>query len=258
MAVLLGLCVAASFGSGDFLGGRASQQASTAAVLLLGQFVAVAGALAVAIVVGARVGGSDIGYGVAAGAANIAGLGLLYHGLAHGRIGVVAPLTAVVAAVVPVAWALARGERPAAIVLVGAVCAVTAGGLIAHAHDDSTNAPGQSRGVPYAIGAGALLGASLVLYAETNDASGFWPVLAARATGLVLVALAAGALDVTANVLLLAAVRHGLLVVVAPVAALAPAFTVLWAWVVLHEHLAPAQMFGLVLALIGLVLVAAG
>jgi drug/metabolite transporter (DMT)-like permease len=241
----------------------------------------VAGALAVAIVVGARVGGSDIGYGVAAGAANIAGLGLLYHGLAHGRIGVVAPLTAVVAAVVPVAWALARGERPAAIVLVGAVCAVTAGGLIAHAHDDSTNAPGQSRGVPYAIGAGALLGASLVLYAETNDASGFWPVLAARATGLVLVALAvavfarrgrlmyprnnartfalaAGALDVTANVLLLAAVRHGLLVVVAPVAALAPAFTVLWAWVVLHEHLAPAQMFGLVLALIGLVLVAAG
>src|SRR5262249_25607575 len=109
----------------------------------------------------------------------------------------------------------------------------------------------------------------------------FWPVLAARATGLVLVALAvavfarrshlvyphrsarnfalaAGALDVAANVLELAAVRRGLLSVVAPVAALAPAFTVLWAWVVLREQLARAQFVGIVLALIGLVLVATG
>jgi drug/metabolite transporter (DMT)-like permease len=68
----------------------------------------------------------------------------------------------------------------------------------------------------------------------------------------------AGALDVTATTVLLAAVRHGLLVVVAPVAALAPAFTVMWAWIVLREPVGRMQLVGLGLALIGLVLVSLG
>jgi drug/metabolite transporter (DMT)-like permease len=125
------------------------------------------------------------------------------------------------------------------------------------------------------------LGSSLVLYAETRDESGFWPVLTARATAIVLVALGvaivatrgglrwptghartlalgAGALDVTATALLLLAVREGLTVVVAPVAALAPAFTVVWAWAVLKEHVTRHQIAGLGIALLGLVLIAAG
>ena len=62
----------------------------------------------------------------------------------------------------------------------------------------------------------------------------------------------------TATTLLLAAVRHGLLVVVAPIAALAPAFTVMWAWIILREPVSRVQLVGLGLALVGLVLVTAG
>jgi len=58
--------------------------------------------------------------------------------------------------------------------------------------------------------------------------------------------------------LLLLAVRRGLVVVVAPVAALAPAFTVMWAWLIVHERVSAAQVAGLALALVGLVLVASG
>ncbi len=284
MAVLLGVVVAVSFGSADFLGGRASERASTLSVLFVGPVVAAAGALLVALVVSARVHGGDLGYGAAAGVANVVGLFFLYGGLARARMGIVAPLTAVVAAVVPIGWALLRGERPSAIVLVGATCAVIAGGLIARESDaatDDASARATASGVGYALGAGVMLGSALVLYSETADASGFWPIFASRATGLAVVgivvavlaargaravpagsslrlAAGAGVLDITATTVLLVAIRTGLLVVVAPVASLAPAFTVVWAWVLLDERISPTQIAGLGLALVGLVLVAAG
>lgn len=280
MAVLLGALVALAFGSGDFVGGRASMSAPTATVLVVSQWCAVTGAVVVALAVGARVSPSDLAYGACAGGVNVVGLGLLYRGLASSAMGVVAPVTAVTASVLPVAWGLARGERPSAVVLAGAALAIAAGGLIAR---ESRAAGGRpiAGGTLLAIGAGAMLGASLVLYAETSTASGFWPVLTGRAAAAVLatafvlalasrsepafpvgnargLAVAAGLLDVTATALLLEALRHGLLVVVAPVAALAPGFTVVLAWIVLRERLERHQWIGLLVALAGLVLVAIG
>ena len=70
--------------------------------------------------------------------------------------------------------------------------------------------------------------------------------------------LGAGVLDVTASTLLLLAVRHGLIVVVAPIAALGPAATVILARSVLGERLHPAQRIGLAFALLGLVMIAVG
>jgi len=54
---------------------------------------------------------------------------------------------------------------------------------------------------------------------------------------------------------LLLALRHGLIVVVAPIAALAPGFTVLLAWGVLGERLSGVQRVGLAVALAGLAIV---
>jgi uncharacterized membrane protein len=128
MAVLLGALVAMSFGSADFLGGRASRTAPTLTVLFVGQVVAVVGALVIAVVVGADVEGRDLAYGAAAGTCNVIGLGLLYQGLASGRMSVVAPVTAVVAAIVPIAWGVLHDERPSALTWIGAALAVGAGG----------------------------------------------------------------------------------------------------------------------------------
>jgi drug/metabolite transporter (DMT)-like permease len=280
VAVVLGVVIAAAFGSGDYIGGRASTSASTVAVLVVAQSCSVVGALVVALVVHADVGGLDLVYGALAGATNVVGLALLYRGLAAHAAGVVAPVAAVVASIVPVAWGLIRGEQPAVIVLVGSALAIVAGGLVAR--EPSASRSGSfARGSLQAVGAGIGLGASLVLFAETSTGSGQWPVAAARVCALLLVSVAAvvlasratltfprgvarayaigaGVFDVAATVLLVVAVRRELLVVVAPLASLAPAFTVLLARVVDGEKLHVVQRAGLALALLGLVLVAVG
>jgi drug/metabolite transporter (DMT)-like permease len=279
-AVLLGLLVAAAFGSGDFVGGRASVSASTSAVLVVSQACAIVGALIIALTVSAHVAPHDLTYGALAGACNVVGLALLYHALARHAAGVVAPVTAVVGALVPVAWGLAHRERPSAVVLTGIIVAIAAGGVIAR--EPGTAVRGTlARGVPEAVGAGLALGSALVLYAETSEQSGQWPLFAARVSALVLagvavasiarthtiefpqgsartLAISAGIFDVTATALLVVAVRHELISVVAPIVSLAPAFTVILAWWLSGERLHGLQRVGIALALAGLALVATG
>lgn len=277
MAVFLGVVVAAFFGSGDFCGGLASKRLATLGVLSLAQGCALVGAVVFALSFSGDPTGRDLTFGAIAGASNLVGLGLLYHGLATGRMGVVAPVTAVVAAVIPVVYGTASGERPSAVALVGVGCAIVAGGLIAAERSEAT-ASDVKRDVLLAVVIGTFFGVSFILYAETGEDSGFWPVLTARGIALPLVLLAllvarpalnagrrevrlgvaAGVLDVCATALLVVAVREGLSSLTAPLAALAPAFTVALAWLVLKEPIARLQLAGLGLALVGLTLIAAG
>jgi drug/metabolite transporter (DMT)-like permease len=276
VAVFIGLLVAACFGSGDFLGGLGSRRVATVSILCLAQLVAVVGAVIFALVFHGEPTGRDLAFGAVAGAFSVVALGALYQGLALGRMGIVAPITAVVAACIPVIWGLATGESPSAVSLAGVGCAIAAGGLIAHEHDTATG--GSGRALVLALVAGVLFGWSFVFYAESRDDSGFWPVLTGRGAAVVMVltalvatgatlrvatperwmATGAGALDVAATVLLLVAVREGLSSLVAPVAALGPAFTVGWAWAALREPIARLQVAGLALALVGLALIAGG
>lgn len=273
MAILVGLLVAASFGSGDLLGGLASRRGSTLTVLAFAQLTALVGAIVVALAAGGPVTAVVVWLGATAGVLNVLALACLYQGLAIGQIGEVAPVAAVVGAVIPVAWALATGERPAALALVGSALAVVAGGLISLDRDARR---GGREGRVLALAAGVGFGTSFILFAEASHHSGFWPVLTGRVAavlgvGVVFVAaraprslpslprwqaVGAGLLDVVATTLLLVAVRHGLVAEVAPVAALAPAFTVLGAWWFLHERASRVQAAGFGLAVAGLVLIA--
>jgi drug/metabolite transporter (DMT)-like permease len=275
VAIIVGLLVAASFGSGDFLGGLASREANTITVLATAQLVALMGATIVALVAGGPLTGSVVLLGIGAGTLNVVALGCLYQGLAIGQIGEVAPVAAVVSAVIPVCWGLAIGERPPALALVGGALAVVAAALITLERDEQLGMR-MGRAVLLALSAGVGFGTSFILFADASHHSGFWPVLTARVAavvgvGIVVVAsraprslptrprvraIGAGFLDVLATSLLLVAVRLGLVAVVAPVAALAPAFTVLGAWWYLREKASWVQVGGLALALTGLVLIA--
>jgi drug/metabolite transporter (DMT)-like permease len=289
MALVLGLLVALTYGSGDFFGGLAAKRAPTTAVII-GSFALGSVGIGVVTVAWGAVGtlphaeGRDLAIGAAVGVLGPLGLGLLYRGLATGRMSVVAPITAVIAAIVPLAWGLAAGERPSAVALVGVAVALVAVALISGAptHEDHpADAPDPPiLGVigPAAV-SGLAFGAIFVLLGQASDHAGLWPLVVARpvaaaisvAAALVLARRAgvgassrivapaaawpyvvgAGVLDVSANGLYLAATNRGLLSIVAVLSSLYPAATVIGARVVLGERLHRLQLAGLALALAG-------
>ena len=280
MAVLLGLIVAVSYGAGDFFGGLAAKRTPATSVVVWAQLLGLVllGALMVVAPSGEATS-RDLVIGAAAGTCGGIGVFLLFRGLATGRMSVVAPITAVGAAVLPVAWGLATGERPGVLVLVGVVAALVAVVLVARADHDDDGEPGMAgSGVGWAIGAGVAFGSLFILFSEAGDGAGWWPLLTARLAGATVVAvgataarqaivptrdsirlvIAAGVLDVVANATYLLAVRRGLLSLVAVLSSLYPVVTVLLARIVLGERLVRVQVYGLAMGATGVLLIATG
>ena len=181
MAVLLGVMVAVSFGSGDFFGGRATRQASALGVLVISQACGLAVAAILAITVAATVAGNDLVFGACAGVVNVFGLGLLYYALSRYAVGVVAPVAAVVGAVVPIVWGAAR-RRTAVDRRVGR-CGPGDRRRRAHRREPDATTGGFAAGAATAALAGLALGTSLVLFSETSSDSGMWPVLGGARDG---------------------------------------------------------------------------
>jgi drug/metabolite transporter (DMT)-like permease len=275
VAVLLALFSAVVYGVSDYGGGRATKSSAAVTVTLAAECTTFV-ALSIVMVVlddpfPAR---ADVLWGLAAGLASCSAVIALYHALANGAMTVVAPVTAVVAAVIPVAFGLATGERPGAIAIVGAVVAITAIALISGAVG-VPHVPTRRAILGIALIAGAGFGLLFVFLDRTSDDSGLWPVYAARwiAIPTLLVAhwvrrdrrpltrttgglaVMVGVLTTAANASFLAATRRGLLSVVAVVVSMYPASTVLLATVLDGERVRRPQAVGLGLAGLALVLV---
>lgn len=281
MAILLALGSALVYGLGDYCGGRASRTNPSTIVTLLGQAASLVFVVVAVLVAGTSVPGvADLVWGGIAGAAGVVALVMFYWALGHGAMTVVAPTTAVVGAVVPVIAGLVQGERPHAVALVGIVAAIACVALVSGLGEAD---PQERRATPPRVLVAALLagigfGSLFVLLSHTSDDSGLWPLVAARVVSVpilvVLVAatrarpggdrrilglaVLAGLLDMTANVLYLGAVRRGLLSIVAVISSLYPASTVAMAFAIDRERVTRSQAIGLGLAAVALVLVSLG
>lgn len=275
MTVLVALLSATVYGVGDWLGGRASRTQQSLVVAAVGQMVSLLMVGAVVVAAGTPSPGASTwwwaGAGGIVGALGIVGL---YHGLAHGDVTVVAPVSAVVGAALPAVVGLAIGERPGALAIVGIVMAVAAVALVSGAlgtHQHNT----PPRIVVLSVFVGACFGSLFVALDRTDPHSGMWPLVIARFASvpflLILcgaararpvpdrrslqIAATAGVFDMGANLLYLVAVRGGMLSVVAVVASLYPASTVVLALVVDKERAGRWQFIGLAAAAGALVLV---
>jgi len=245
-------------------------------VLVLSQGIGLIGMLVVAVIIGGAPSEADLGYGALGGLAGAAGVAMLYRGLASGSMSLVAPVTGVVAVVVPVVVGVGGGERPAALQYAGILLAVIAVALLS---------AGGSRGgrigrttLVLAVGAGIGFGLFYVALARTSTDANLWPLVTARAASvLVLVAASAGArrvptfgrtnplviigagvFDVTANALYLLSVHGGLLSIVAVLVSLYPVSTVLCSMIVLGERLRVPQVAAVGIAFAAVVLITAG
>ncbi|WBB85919.1 EamA family transporter [Micromonospora sp. WMMC264] len=273
LPIVLAAVSALAFGTADFSGGKASRWADPIAVTVVSQMLSLPLLVVLVLVVPGTPSALDLGWGLLAGVAGAGGVMLLYRALATGVMAVVAPVTAITAAIVPIVAGLLLADSPGAVALGGAGLAVVAIALVSLGERGAARRV-SGRVLAMALAAGLLFGVFFALLGQADESAGMWPVLAVRvssvAFGLALAArtgtrlrlgrrvlgwaAAAGLLDSAANALFLAAAGRGHLSVVAAVASLYPASTVLLALAVDRERLRPVQLAGLGFAAAALVL----
>lgn len=281
VAIVLGLLSALCYGTSDYVGGRASRRVSPLTVALAGELTIVPiTVVVIPLIEDAPFTAAALWWGLVGGAAGSAGVIGLYAALSRGAMTVVAPITGVVAAVLPVAVGLATGDRPGAVAVAGIVLAIAAvaliGGVVGALHQHVTLAT-----VALSVVVGALFGMLFVAFAQTGDDSGLWPLLSARFGAVPVlgsaflvarrrrvvdpldawvwrIGIVIGSLITVANGLYLVSTREGLLSIVAVVVSLYPASTVALASIVDHERSTRPQIAGMVLAAVAVALVTTG
>jgi len=235
---------------------------------------------ALAFVVGGQISQSAVFWGALCGISQGFGVWWFYAALAAGPISVVSPLTAVLAAGVPVGVGVALGERPGAVAAVGIVVALVAIVLVSREATDEDVKPHRfTKTVAWlTIGAGLGFGLNFALIDQAPVEARLWPLVFARMSASALViaiaavsrnlrppsgqplklAFAAALLDTCANVTMLLALQASLLSLASVLMSLYPAATVVLAIVVLGERVTRWQLVGMVLALVSVAMIAAG
>lgn len=277
--MLLALGCAVVYGAADFLGGLASRRTSVFVVVALSQVVGLAALLALLPWLGGPVEAADRWWGAAAGLAGATGLVVFFRTLARGVMSMVAPVTALSAAAVPVLVGLLTGDRIGTWSAVGIALALAAVVLVSAEGGLTALRQARPAGLLPALLAGSMFGIFFVLLDRTSDGSGLTPLVTARLASVALVAVialatrrplrvtrsalplvaASGLGDMAANALfLLATQSDGPLAITGVLASLYPVSTVVLAQVVLRERLVGAQMAGLGAAIAAVVLITAG
>jgi drug/metabolite transporter (DMT)-like permease len=270
--LLLALGASLAWGVADFVGPLWARTWGTLRVLLWAQ---VGGVAAIAIAVAIRGEGPHDWRIMLAAVASVSGmLGLYayYRGMTTGAMSVVAPIAGI-SAVIPVIFGIATGDKPKAVQLAGAACALAGVGLASVEHHEG------SRRIAGGVGLALLAAIGFGFYFPPMHAAGkvdfWWTAFVFRATALVLVAATVvprrtnlrlrrrdvavcagvGIGDTIGNALFAASSKSGLVSLTAVLASLYPVVTVLLAAAVLKEHVAPFQRVGIVLTLAGVVLI---
>jgi uncharacterized membrane protein len=284
-ATLFAAASALVWGASDYSGGRVTRRYESLRVTVATKLLSLPALAGYLLLMRGTTNAASLAWGTAAGTVGVLALVGFYRGLAQGAMAVVAPVSAVTAAIVPLVFGLLTEQSPGRVPLLGTVCALLAIGLVSLAPSD---APVRITAglIGLALGSGAGFGLFFVLLHRADlaaaGAGGLWPIAAAQfgalALGAILLiagrrktpgvgdilrdrrilpwAAVAGVFDMTANALYLLAVRDGLISIVGPLASLYPVTTVLLALVLDRERIRPVQVAGLGLAVAALVLVA--
>jgi drug/metabolite transporter (DMT)-like permease len=212
MVTVFALAAALLYGGADFLGGAATRHAHVLSVLLVSSTAGVAITAGAALLAGGPPQAVGIAWGICAGAAGGVGFIFFYSGLAAGPMSVVAPVSALVSTVLPVAAALAEGERPGprvyagALVCVAAIVLVSSGGGQAAPDPPGARAgasgtaagPGTlvrrrsaARGIGYGTASGVAFGTFFLFIHNGGESGALWPVAVARLAGTLIVLAAA-------------------------------------------------------------------
>lgn len=282
IGIALALVAAIGYGAADFVGGAGSRRASAMSIVFIGQLTGAAAMLSVGFASTGSPTWAHFGWALLAGLGSAAGSIFLFRGLSRGRMSVVAPTSAVGAAVLPVLAGLAGGERPVALVWLGVAVALPGIWLVSRQSSgttsDSNGTITHRAALVDGLLAGVGFGTLFVALGRIPESAGTLPLALNQLTGAVVTVivatvlrqrwqpstralgwgLASGLLGVSGTLAFVQATHLADLGVVAVLASLYPAVTVLLARTVLSERISAGQRLGLICCTAAVGLVAAG
>ena len=278
MGSLLALLSSVLWGTADYLAGNLSKRYKAIAVTGVSQFFGLLFGISAILLF------SDFitpnlswdGYlipGVIAGIAGFIGLVSFYTGLATGRMGVVSPISSL-SVVIPLIFALTRGERPTNLQAVGILIAI-AGAFMASGPEIKNGLP--LKPIMFAVIAAVGFGTALTFIAIGSETDSLHTMTAMRVASVTVCVFLAlkyktiggfvkgnipllvfiGIADFLANFLLGVATTKGLVSIAMVLGSLFPIVTILLAYKFLNERLMKVQYFGIAFALAGVLLIAA-
>lgn len=263
-----------AWGTSDFLGGYCTRRANAFLFTAIVNVGGLAAMLSLALLShtsfpSLRAAAWVLGGGVAGGAA----LAIFYRALASGKMGLTAPVSAVLSAAIPTLFSIFTEGWPGPIRMAGFLVAATGLWLITRTEDGAS-----PEGIGLALLAGIGFSAFYMGVREAGPAPALWVATLTRTGGLLTTgsvallqrrfdqislpgagwAVITGCIDSLGTILFVYASRSGRLDEAVVISSLYPAVTVLLARLVLKEHFTRWRFAGLVAALVAVPLIAAG
>jgi drug/metabolite transporter (DMT)-like permease len=293
VSVVLALAGSLFYGVSDFFGGLSTRRLHVVpATTIIHVFATLALLAALPFVVVQWEAGAIL-WGAVAGVSAIIGLLTFYAALADGPMSLVAPLIAVVGAVVPVAFAVITGEQLPPQAWVAIVLALVSALLVSVTRSDATVRV-RPRTVIVGVISGISLGAALIALDRAPESAGLATAVVEIIVGLCamlillaltrlsaplrrflaqfdhqpeggpvvsvgrarLLAAIGGVLVGASNAFILFALQAGSLAVVSVLVSLYPLATIVLARFTLHERVSKVQLLGMGLALVASVMLA--
>jgi drug/metabolite transporter (DMT)-like permease len=265
ISIVFAAICALAYGAADFMGGLATRRTHVLRVMVAVLITGIIALLVAAPILGLPFTPGAIKWGIYAGIAGTLGYALVFAALGIGPMSVAAPISSLVASMIPFFFGIASGERLTPFGILGAIVAMISIVLVSVTTKEAVHAVGR-RMVAIATAGGFFVGFYLIALSQAPDDSGLTPVLIGRVTTLIFMVIAlliwwpktsggkldwklvaaSGALDVTGGTTFMLATRNGALTVVSVISSLYPALTVLLARLMLHERLERHQKVGLV------------
>ncbi|HLZ21689.1 MAG TPA: DMT family transporter [Ktedonobacterales bacterium] len=272
--VFFGLAASLCWGSGDFSGGLASRRAKVSSVVISAYAVGFVLLIILALITREPFPQPmDVLWGVLAGVVGVLGLLAFYSALASGKMGIAAPISAVLTASLPVLFSAVTVGLPSLLRLGGFGIALLAIGIISRPERTG----GSLRGTGLSVLAGCGFGCFFILISRVSAGATFWPLAMARFSSVALLLIVllrrretilpgravaplvvlAGILDASGNAFFVLAAHSGRLDVAAILSSLYPAATVILAAIVLRERVTRVQGIGILLVLAAIPMISA-
>jgi drug/metabolite transporter (DMT)-like permease len=277
LSSLFGLFSALTWGAGDFAGGLVSRRAGIYRAAFYGEATGLIFLVAMLAVFREAVPGWPVwAWSAAAGAIGSMGLLMLFRSLAEGQMSVAAPVSALMAAFLPVIVSSLTEGLPGPMKYVGFGLALAAIWLISQGDGQQKELHLHLADLRLPLLSGVCFGIYFILMHQGSRTATIWPMLAARSAGAVVLfffafanqqlhlpdrhvaplVLLNSAGDIAGNTFYILSGQVGRLDVAAVLGSLYPGTTVLLAGLFLHEKLNRSQWLGILAALGAIILMA--